>query len=224
MKTTPIFAAALLALVSGTASAQAEAKPQPKVEPKPAAQPSTQPAPKTDATPAKDTSMETPTDPAYVLNYTVDDIDGKPVKLDTYKGKVLLIVNVASRCGYTVQYEAMEKLYKEKHDQGFEILAFPANDFMSQEPGTNAEIKSFCTSKYSVTFPMFSKISVKGEKSHPLYKQIASLPKPVGEEPGWNFTKYLVDRSGHVVARFASAVKPDDKALIAKVNELLAAK
>lgn len=169
----------------------------------------------------KDTPMAN--DPAYILNHTVNTIDGEPVSLETYKGKVLMIVNVASRCGFTPQYEGLEKLYKEKKDAGLVVLGFPANDFMGQEPGTNEEIKAFCSTKYNVTFPMFAKISVKGKDIHPLYAQITSLPKPVGEEPGWNFTKYLVDRSGRVVARFGPRVTPGDKDLVAEVNRLLAA-
>jgi glutathione peroxidase len=203
MKTSRLLATALATLTGAATLSLAQP------ESKPAAKPATDPA---------------AADPAYVLGYSMNDIDGKPVDLASFKGKVLLIVNVASNCGFTSQYSGLEKLYKDKHDKGFEILAFPANDFMGQEPGTNAEIKTFCTTKYNVTFPIFSKISVKGEKQHPLYKQIASLPKPVGEEPGWNFTKYLVDRSGRVVARFGPRVTPDDKDLLARLNELLESK
>lgn len=206
----PVVAAAVAAIVGSIALGRG--------------QPQTKPAEAAKAQPADGAKDPSAADPAYVLGYTMDDIDGKPVNLEQYKGKVLLIVNVASRCGYTSQYEGLQKMYTERHDKGFEILGFPANDFMSQEPGTNTEIKSFCTTKYNVTFPMFSKISVKGEKQHPLYKQLASQPKPVGEEPGWNFTKYLVDRSGRVVARYAPGIKPDDKELQAKVDELMAAK
>jgi len=163
-------------------------------------------------------------DASYVLGFTLKDIDGKDQDLAQYKGKVVLMVNVASQCGYTPQYEGLQKLYASKKDSGLVILGFPANNFGSQEPGTNAEIKKFCSSKYSVTFPMFEKISVKGDDTHPLYKKLAEQPKPVGGEPGWNFTKFLVDKSGHVVARYDSKVKPDAKELTAKIDELLAAK
>ncbi len=208
MKTPLLLAAALIPVAGVIALAQPESKPAA------GGQPETKPV----------SNAPSAADPSYILNYTMKDIEGKPVNLETYKGKVLLIVNVASKCGLTPQYEALEKLYKEKHDKGFEILAFPANDFMGQEPGTNEEIKAFCTSRYNVTFPMFSKISVKGSEQHPLYRQISSLPKPTGEEPSWNFTKYVVDRSGHVVARFGPRVTPDDKDLVAKITALLESK
>lgn len=157
----------------------------------------------------------------YVLGYTLKDIDGKDVDLSQYKGKVILFVNVASKCGYTPQYAGLEKLYKEKMGKGFVILGFPANNFGEQEPGSDAEIKSFCSSKYNVSFPMFAKISVRGEDAHPLYKQIAAQAKPVGGDPQWNFTKYLVDRNGNVVAKFDPKVKPDDVTMNRRIDELL---
>jgi len=163
-------------------------------------------------------------DASYVLGFTMKDIEGKDQDLAQYKGKVVLMVNVASRCGYTPQYEALQKLYTAKKDSGLVVLGFPANNFGSQEPGNDAEIKQFCSSKFNVTFPMFSKVSVKGNDTHPLYKKLAEQPKPVGGEPGWNFTKFLVDKSGHVVARYDSKVKPDAKDLTAKIDELLAVK
>lgn len=163
-------------------------------------------------------------EPGYVLGFTLKDIDGKDHDLAQYKGKVVLMVNVASQCGYTAQYETLQKLYAAKKDAGLVVLGFPANNFGSQEPGSEADIKQFCSSKFNVTFPMFSKISVKGDDTHPLYKKLAEQPKPVGGEPGWNFTKFLVDRSGHVVARYDSKVKPDAKDLTTKIDELLAAK
>lgn len=159
-----------------------------------------------------------------VLSYTMTTIDGEEKKLSDYKGKVLLIVNTASRCGFTAQYAGLEKLYQDKKGGGFEILAFPANNFGGQEPGTDKEIKTFCTgdeSKYKVTFPLFSKISVTGSDQHPLYKTLASQPSPIGGDPKWNFTKFLVDRDGKVVARFESRIRPDDAELIRKVNQLL---
>lgn len=160
-------------------------------------------------------------DPAYVLGYTVKDIDGKDVNLEDFKGKVILIVNVASKCGLTPQYEGLEKLYGQKKDQGFVVLGFPANNFMGQEPGTEADIKAFCSTKYNVTFPMFSKVSVKDKDVHPLFAQLGSLPEPAGGEPSWNFTKYLIGRDGRAVQRFGPRVGPSDKDLVAKVDELL---
>ncbi len=183
------------------------------------------------ATPAKDEKApegkQPPTrvvaDPA-VLGFKAKDIEGNEVDLSTYKGKVVLIVNVASKCGYTRQYAGLQKLYEQKKDQGLVIIGFPANDFGSQEPGTDKEIKEFCTANYKVTFPMFSKISVKGETAHPLYKKLSAQPAPVGGEPKWNFTKFLVDRSGHAVARYDSNVKPDSAEFVKKIDELLAQK
>jgi glutathione peroxidase len=167
-------------------------------------------------------TMATPgNDAAYVLGYVMNRIDGTSETLDAYKGKVVLMVNVASQCGYTKQYTGLEKLYHEKMGEGFVILGFPANNFRGQEPGTNEEIAKFCSSKYNVTFPMFEKISVKGADAHPLYQQLAGAG---GGEPQWNFTKYLVGRDGKVVAKFDSDVKPDDAALTAKIDELLSAK
>lgn len=146
-----------------------------------------------------------------VLDFKMRDIDGKEVDLAQYRGKVLLIVNVASKCGNTPQYKALEELYRKHKDQGLVILGFPANDFRGQEPGTDAEIKAFCTEKYGVTFPMFSKISVKGEAKHPLYQFLTSKetnPR-FGGEIDWNFAKFLVDRNGQVVNRFPARTKPD---------------
>lgn len=163
-----------------------------------------------------------PTSP-YVLDRTMNRIDGTSESLETYKGKVVLIVNVASKCGLTKQYEQLEKLYQAKKDAGFVILGFPANNFMGQEPGTNEEIATFCRSEYGVTFPMFEKVSVKGDDACELYKQLAGLAAPLGGEPEWNFTKFVVDRSGNVVARFHPKVKPDADEVVAKIDELLAA-
>lgn len=167
-----------------------------------------------------------PTAPAasdrYVLGFTMKSIDDKEVNLADYKGKVVLMVNVASKCGYTPQYEGLQKLYAAYKDKGFVILGFPANNFGAQEPGSNEEIAKFCQSKYSVTFPMFAKISVKGDDQHPLYKKLSGQPAPLGGDPKWNFTKFLVDRSGNVTGRFESSVRPDDKDLKAKIEEALA--
>ena len=169
-------------------------------------------------------SAERSPESAMVLGYTMNMIDGTPKNLSDYKGKVVMIVNVASRCGYTPQYAALQSVYEERKDKGLVILGFPANNFGAQEPGTNAEIASFCTSKFGVGFPMFEKIDVSGPNQHPLYKQLASQPAPVGGDPKWNFTKFLVDRSGKVVARYEPKSRPDDPALLARIDELLAAK
>jgi glutathione peroxidase len=181
-------------------------------------QPAVQPAGTPEKAPEKKDAA--PASP-YVLGYTLKDIDGKDVDLSQYKGKVVLFVNVASKCGYTPQYAGLEKLYKEKMGKGFVVLGFPANNFGEQEPGSDAEIKSFCSSKYNVTFPMFAKISVRGEDAHPMYKQIAAQAKPIGGDPQWNFTKYLVDKDGNVVAKFDPKVKPDDATMNRRIDELL---
>jgi glutathione peroxidase len=157
-----------------------------------------------------------------IYTFTLNSIDGQPAPLANYKGKVILVVNVASQCGYTPQYSALEATYEKYKDKGFVILGFPANNFGSQEPGTNEEIKTFCNSKYNVTFPMYSKISVKGEDQAPLY---AYLTKDTGAgisgEIKWNFTKFLVDRNGNVVQRFESAVTPDSKEVVGAIEKQL---
>jgi len=162
--------------------------------------------------------------PKSVLDFKVKDIDGKDVKLKKYKGNVLLVVNVASNCGYTPQYEALQATYLKYKDRGFSTLAFPANNFGAQEPGTAAEIKEFCESKYKVTFPLFAKISVKGEDQDPLYKFLTSKetnPDFAGDIT-WNFNKFLVDRKGKVVARFTSKDKPDGEVITAAIEKYLA--
>ena len=161
-----------------------------------------------------------------VLDFKVRDIDGKDVKLDKYKGNVLLVVNVASKCGYTPQYEGLQSVYSKYKDKGFYVLGFPANNFGGQEPGTEAEIKEFCTSKYHVTFPMFAKISVKGEDQDPLYKFLTSKetdPAFAGDIT-WNFNKFLVDRKGKVVARFSSKDTPESDAVTSAIEKLVAQK
>lgn len=155
---------------------------------------------------------------ASVHEFKMKTIDGKEQSLGEYKGKVLVLLNVASKCGYTPQYADWQAFYESHKDKGVEVLGFPANNFMGQEPGSDAEIKQFCSSEYSVTFPMFSKISVKGKDQHPLY---AYLTETTGEKVGWNFNKYLVDQNGKVVAHYKSGVKPDDEDFNAKLNELL---
>lgn len=159
-----------------------------------------------------------------ILDISMKRIDGSEENLTKYKGKVVVIVNVASKCGYTKQYDALQKVYDKRKDEGLVILGFPANEFGSQEPGSNKEIAEFCTSKFNVTFPMFEKIVVKGKDTHELYKRLAALPSPLGGEPKWNFTKFVVDRSGKVVARFEPGAKPDGEEMTKKLDELLSAK
>src|SRR5271165_6882512 len=157
-----------------------------------------------------------------VLDFTLNSIDGKPAPLSQYQGKVVLIVNVASRCGYTPQYTGLEKVYEKYKDQGFVILGFPANNFGSQEPGTNEEIKTFCSRKYNVTFPMYSKVSVKGDDQTPLYQYLTKQTGPaIAGDIKWNFTKFLVDRNGNVVQRFESAVTPDSPEVVSAIEKQL---
>ena len=158
-----------------------------------------------------------------VLSYTMKDIDGNDVPLSRYKGKTVLIVNVASRCGNTPQYEGLEKLYRIYHNKGLVVLGFPANNFGAQEPGTDEEIKEFCTTTYGVTFDMFSKISVKGDDQHPLYRYLTSAETNPGfaGDVAWNFTKYLVNREGKVVGKFGSKVKPMSEELVTAVEKAL---
>jgi glutathione peroxidase len=148
-------------------------------------------------------------------------IDGSTVDLADYQGKVVLVVNVASRCGYTGQYAGMQKLYDDYKDRGFVILGFPANDFGAQEPGSDAQIAEFCSSKYGVTFPMFSKISVKGAGKAPLYAVLTESADPQGEV-SWNFEKFLIGKDGAVVGRFKSGVAPADDKLVAAIEAELA--
>ena len=157
-----------------------------------------------------------------VYSFTLSSIDGKPAPLADNKGKVVLLVNVASQCGYTPQYSALEAIYEKYKDQGFVILGFPANNFGAQEPGTNEEIKTFCTRKYSVTFPMYSKISVKGADQAPLYGYLTKeTGAGIAGDIKWNFTKFLVDRDGKVVQRFEPAVTPDSKEVTAAIEKQL---
>lgn len=158
-----------------------------------------------------------------ILEFKMKDIDGKDVPLKKYKGNVLLVVNTASKCGYTPQYEGLETIYEKYKAQGFYVLGFPANNFGGQEPGTEAEIKEFCTSKYKVTFPMFAKISVKGDDQDPLYKFLTSKetnPTFAGDIT-WNFNKFLVDKKGNVVARFSSKDTPESEAVTQAIEKYL---
>lgn len=160
------------------------------------------------------------------LSVKMKSIDGKALDLSKYKGKVVLIVNVASKCGYTPQYEGLQKLYEKYQKDGLVVLGVPANDFGKQEPGTEAEIQKFCTSKYNVTFPMTSKVVVTGEDKTQLYKILTAATPKDGkvEEVGWNFEKFLVGRDGKVIGRFKSAVKPDSDELASAIKAALAAK
>jgi glutathione peroxidase len=153
-----------------------------------------------------------------IHEFDLNSIEGKPAPLSAYKGKIVLVVNVASRCGYTPQYKGLEALYEKYKDQGFVIAGFPANNFGSQEPGTNEEIKTFCSSKYNVTFPMYSKISVAGTDKAPLYEYLTSTG---GGEVKWNFTKFLVGRDGKVIARFESKVDPESPEIVTSVEKAL---
>lgn len=145
-----------------------------------------------------------------MYEFTMINIDGREIPLGNFKGQVALVVNVASRCGFTPQYEGLEALYQKHKGKGFVVLGFPANNFLWQEPGSDAEIKTFCTTKYNVTFPMFSKISVKGKGQHPLYKWLTSKESnPIhGGAISWNFNKFLIGRDGRVAARFGSRESP----------------
>jgi glutathione peroxidase len=149
------------------------------------------------------------------------DIDGKSVNLADYKGKVLLIVNVASYCGYTKQYAGLEKIYKDYKDKGFEILAFPCNQFGEQEPGTNEEIKNFCSSKFDVTFKLFDKIDVNGKDKSPLYSILTDNEATGKADIKWNFEKFLIDKDGNIVARYSSKVEPTSKELISAIQKEL---
>jgi glutathione peroxidase len=170
-----------------------------------------------------------PTEPPkerHMYDFTMKNIEGEDVKLDTYKGKVVMIVNVASKCGLTPQYDGLQALYSKYKDRGFEILGFPANNFLGQEPGTEKEIKEFCTLNYNVTFPLFAKISVKGADQHPFYTFLTNKQSNPGFDGdiGWNFEKFLTDRNGKVIARFSPKTKPDDPKIVNAVEEALAAK
>ena len=161
-----------------------------------------------------------------VFDYMLNTIDGQPAPLSAYKGKVVMLVNVASRCGFTPQYTALEAIYERYEERGFVIIGIPANNFGAQEPGTNQEIKTFCSSKYNVTFPMMAKVSVKGDDKTPLYQYLtdkAASPK-TGGEIQWNFTKFLVGPDGQIVARFEPKVTPDSQEVTAAIEKALDSK
>lgn len=149
----------------------------------------------------------------------VKDIDGNDVNLSDYKGKILLIVNVASYCGYTKQYTGLEELYKKYKDKGFEILAFPCNQFGEQEPGTNEEIKNFCSSKFDVTFKLFDKIDVNGKNQSPLYSILTDNEVTGKADVKWNFEKFLIDKNGNVISRYLSKVTPESDELISAIEK-----
>lgn len=174
----------------------------------------------------KEKSDVNATEKTSPLQFTMTDIDGQEVDLAKYKGKVVMIVNVASKCGLTPQYEQLEALHEKYADQGLAILGFPANNFASQEPGSNEKIKSFCTTKYGVKFDMFAKISVKGDDKNPLYQYLTSedAGHKFGGEIEWNFAKFLVGRDGELVARFPSKTKPDAEEVIKAIEAALAKK
>jgi glutathione peroxidase len=157
-----------------------------------------------------------------IYSLPLKDIDGKSTSLKDYEGKVLLIVNVASKCGYTPQYTGLEALQQKFKDKGFTVLGFPCNQFGAQEPGTAEEIKQFCSSKYQVTFPLFEKIEVNGPGRHPLYLMLAGKESPVAGDIKWNFTKFLIGRDGKVLKRFEPGVKPDSAQMVQAIEGALA--
>ncbi len=150
------------------------------------------------------------------------DIDGKPASLKPYEGKVLLIVNVASHCGFTPQYRALESVYEKYKDKGLVVLGFPCNQFGAQEPGSSEQIKQFCSSKYNVTFPLFEKIEVNGPNRHPLYVALAGKDSPFAGDIKWNFSKFLISRDGKILQRFESQIKPDSAEVVAAIETALA--
>lgn len=179
--------------------------------------------------PAKGDVIKEPTTEAAKagpLSFTAKDIDGKEVKLSDFKGKVVLFVNVASKCGNTPQYKPLEAMYEKYKEQGLVVVGFPANEFNKQEPGTDAQIKEFCQATYKVAFPMMSKVVVKGEGIHPLYQYLTDS-KTNGDFAGdiqWNFQKFIVDRNGNTIARISPKTQPDDPKVIAAIEKALAAK
>jgi glutathione peroxidase len=159
-----------------------------------------------------------------IYDIPVTNIDGQATSLKPYQGKVMLIVNVASKCGFTPQFKGLEAVYQKYAGQGLVVCGFPCNQFGHQEPGTSAEIMQFCTSKYDVTFPMFEKIEVNGKNRHPLYVKLAGQDSPFPGDIGWNFTKFLIDRNGKIVARFDSKVTPESPQVTGAIEKALAGK
>jgi len=171
----------------------------------------------------RETLPETPPVVRSIYEVEARDIDGNNVRLDQYRGKTLLIVNVASKCRFTPQYEGLQRLHDRYRDRGLVVLGFPANNFAWREPGTDAEIKEFCTSKYQVSFPIFSKISVAGDDIHPLYRYLTdeTLNPQLGGKVTWNFNKYLVDSTGRPVAHFASDLEPENEQIVQAIETAL---
>ena len=159
-----------------------------------------------------------------IYDIPIKDIDGKDTTLKPYSGQVMLVVNVASKCGFTPQYTGLEAIYKKYSFQGLVVCGFPCNQFLSQEPGTAAEIKDFCTSKYNVTFPMFDKLDVNGKNRHPLYTALAGTNSPFAGNIKWNFTKFLIGRNGKILKRFGSTTKPDSEEVTKAIEAALAEK
>jgi glutathione peroxidase len=159
-----------------------------------------------------------------IYDFTLNSIDGQPTPFSSFKGKIVLLVNVASRCGYTPQYAALESIYEKYKSRGFVIVGIPANNFGGQEPGSNQEIKTFCTAKYHVTFPMMAKVSVKGSDITPLYQFLTdkTAHPETGGEIGWNFTKFVIGPDGRVLARFDSKVEPDSTQVTSAIEKALA--
>jgi glutathione peroxidase len=154
-----------------------------------------------------------------IYEFTMDRIDGAPQALSSYKGQVLLVVNTASRCGFTKQYAGLQSLYEKYKDRGLTVLGFPANNFKGQEPGSNEEIQQFCTARFNITFPMFGKISVSGDDMHPLYAWLTTHPN--GAPVAWNFNKFLIGRDGKLIAHFGSRVAPEADELNAAIEQAL---
>jgi glutathione peroxidase len=166
----------------------------------------------------KQTNMNTST--VNIHDVTVKDMFGNDKKLSDYKGKVLMIVNVASQCGFTTQYKGMQKIYEDYKDEGFEVLGFPCNDFGAQEPGTNEEIRTFCENKYDVTFDTFDKIKILGDNKNRLYEKLTQFPADAGDVK-WNFEKFIIDKEGNVVARYRSKIKPESDEVTEVIREKL---
>ena len=160
-------------------------------------------------------------DPTSILDIPVKTIDGQATSLKQYEGDVLLVVNVASQCGLTPQYEGLQEVFKKYQDKGLKVLGFPCNDFGAQEPGSNAEIKVFCTTKYDVSFPMYDKVHVKGEDQHPLYAALTGKSSPFPGDIEWNFGKFLIDRKGKIVQRFSPRTEPKSTEVINAIEAAL---
>lgn len=159
--------------------------------------------------------------PPSLYDVSLKNIDGKPASLKEYKGDVLLIVNVASQCGLTPQYKGLQEVFSKYQAKGFQVLGFPCNDFGAQEPGTTEEIKEFCRANYQVTFPMFDKLHVKGDKQHPLYAALTGKTSPFPGTVKWNFGKFLISREGKILKRFAPRVKPDSAEVLKEIEAAL---